>query len=224
MLSPLLNIGLLTPAEVVDAALDFAATENIALNNVEGFVRQIIGWREFMFGIYRTDGERLRSGNFWRHRRRLTGDWYRGTTGLLPLDHVIRKAERIGWAHHIERLNRRQLAARVVSRATPQLRLALAIPHGVAIQLRRNAMRLLSGAPFLADGPSPSDPRMPLRRILCVHKRADGNRLRHIPRHALIRFSGPVRSSARRSLLGFDGKDMRRARPGAFFRALLRED
>ncbi len=41
-LSPLLNIGLLTPAEVIDAALDFAATENIALNNVEGFVRQFL--------------------------------------------------------------------------------------------------------------------------------------------------------------------------------------
>ena len=67
-------------------------------------MRQIIGWREFMFGIYCTDGEQMRKGNFWKHHRKLSRDWYRGTTGMLPLDTVIQKANRIGWAHHIERL------------------------------------------------------------------------------------------------------------------------
>jgi deoxyribodipyrimidine photolyase-related protein len=104
VLSPLMNIGLLTPAEVLRDALDFAERENIAINNVEGFVRQIAGWREFMFGIYCTDGDTMMRGNFWGHRRTLRTDWYRGTTGLLPLDTVIAKANRIGWAHHIERL------------------------------------------------------------------------------------------------------------------------
>ena len=104
VLSPIMNIGLLTPAEVITATLRFTERENIALNNVEGFIRQIIGWREFMFGIYQTDGEHMRAGNFWQHRRRLTADWYHGTTGIDPLDHVIAKANRIGWAHHIERL------------------------------------------------------------------------------------------------------------------------
>lgn len=104
VLSPLLNIGLLTPEEVTRQALTFARRENITLNNVEGFIRQIIGWREFMFGIYCTDGDAMRQGNFWRHKRKLKEDWYHGTTGLLPLDEVINKANRIGWAHHIERL------------------------------------------------------------------------------------------------------------------------
>jgi deoxyribodipyrimidine photolyase-related protein len=104
LLSPLMNIGLLTPDEVVRDALEFAARENIALNNIEGFVRQIIGWREFIFGIYQTDGEQMLKSNFWGHRRRLRGDWYHGSTGILPLDDVIGKANRIGWAHHIERL------------------------------------------------------------------------------------------------------------------------
>jgi deoxyribodipyrimidine photolyase-related protein len=104
VLSPLLNIGLLTPEETVRAALDFAKREEITLNNVEGFVRQLIGWREFMFGIYCTDGDEMRQGNFWNHHRRLRADWYRGTTGMTPLDSVIDKANRIGWAHHIERL------------------------------------------------------------------------------------------------------------------------
>lgn len=104
VLSPLMNVGLLTPSEVLDTTLAFADRERIAINNVEGFVRQIIGWREFMFGIYQTDGQQIRSGNFWNHRRRLSVDWYRGTTGIAPLDAVIAKANRIGWAHHIERL------------------------------------------------------------------------------------------------------------------------
>ncbi|MGI9291764.1 MAG: cryptochrome/photolyase family protein, partial [Gammaproteobacteria bacterium] len=104
VLSPLMNIGLLLPEEVLRNALVFAKRENIALNNVEGFVRQIIGWREFMFGIYCTDGDEMMRGNFWSHKRRLTDDWYTGSTGLLPLDEVINKANRIGWAHHIERL------------------------------------------------------------------------------------------------------------------------
>ena len=104
VLSPLMNIGLLTPAEIVASTLEFVEREDITINNVEGFIRQIIGWREFMFGIYQTDGEHMRAGNFWQHRRRLTADWYRGTTGIDPLDHVIDKAQRIGWAHHIERL------------------------------------------------------------------------------------------------------------------------
>ena len=104
VLSPLLNIGLLTPQETIDAALAFAEDEEVELNNLEGFVRQIIGWREFMFGIYCTDGKAMKEGNFWNHHRRMHADWYDGTTGMLPLDAVIAKANRIGWAHHIERL------------------------------------------------------------------------------------------------------------------------
>ncbi len=100
----MLNIGLLTPREVVDRALRFAEFENIALNSVEGFVRQIIGWREFMRGIYQHHGAKMLRRNFWDHQRRLRTDWYQGTTGILPLDGVIAKANRIGWAHHIERL------------------------------------------------------------------------------------------------------------------------
>jgi deoxyribodipyrimidine photolyase-related protein len=104
VLSPLLNIGLLTPEEVVTSAIEFADREDVPLNCVEGFVRQIIGWREFMFGIYCTDGETMRAGNFWNHNRRISKAWYDGTTGMQPLDLVIDKANRIGWAHHIERL------------------------------------------------------------------------------------------------------------------------
>ena len=69
------------------------------LNSVEGFIRQVIGWREFVRGIYRHFGERQENENFWGHRRGLAESWYRGETGIVPLDHAIRTAERLGWTH-----------------------------------------------------------------------------------------------------------------------------
>lgn len=104
VLTPALNMGLLTPDEVLDRALKHARDHRIPINSLEGFVRQIIGWREFVRGIYQQFGEKQEASNFFGHRRRLTSAWYEGTTGLRPLDDVIRKALRYGWAHHIERL------------------------------------------------------------------------------------------------------------------------
>jgi deoxyribodipyrimidine photolyase-related protein len=103
-LAPLLNIGLLTPAEVLDRALDFALRENVPLNSLEGFVRQILGWREFVRGVFHHYYRPMQSRNIWNAGRKLTESWYQGTTGIAPLDHVINKTLDYGWAHHIERL------------------------------------------------------------------------------------------------------------------------
>ncbi len=104
VVSPMLNLGLVTPDELVDRALDYARGNNVPIQSVEGFVRQIIGWREFVRGIYRHFSERQETSNYWSHRRGLTDDWYAGTTGIPPLDDVIETAQRLGWAHHIPRL------------------------------------------------------------------------------------------------------------------------
>lgn len=101
LLSPLINIGLLTPGEVVDRALEYKVGNEIPFSSLEGFIRQVTGWREFIRGVYNT--EELK-GNFFRHERKLTEKWYRGTTGLPPLDDVIRRVIKNGFAHHIERL------------------------------------------------------------------------------------------------------------------------
>lgn len=103
-LSPLLNNGLLTPDEVVDKALAHADEHDIPLSSLEGFIRQIIGWREFIRGVYQNFSERQDSENFFGHTRQLTDAWYDGTTGIPPLDDAIKKAQRMGWNHHIERL------------------------------------------------------------------------------------------------------------------------
>ena len=104
VLSPLLNLGLITPAEVVGCAVRHGRDHGVPLQSIEGFVRQLVGWREFIRGIYREYGERQATTNFWSATRRMTKDWYDATTGIVPLDHTIDVARRRGWAHHIPRL------------------------------------------------------------------------------------------------------------------------
>lgn len=104
VLTPYLNTGLLTPHEVVQRALAVAQAKKVPLNSCEGFIRQILGWREFIRGIYQNFNEKQDTTNFWNHQRKLTSHWYQGNTGIEPLDDVIRKTLRYGYAHHIERL------------------------------------------------------------------------------------------------------------------------
>ena len=102
LLSPCMNLGLLTPAEIIKKVMDRA--DEIPLQSLEGFVRQVIGWREFVRGIYRTFSDEQDSHNFWSHERELTDAWYVGRTGIPPLDDAIQTAQRLGWTHHIPRL------------------------------------------------------------------------------------------------------------------------
>ena len=102
LLSPCMNLGLLTPAEVIEKVMTRA--DQVPLQSLEGFVRQVIGWREFVRGIYRTFSDEQERSNFWSHDRELTDAWYDGTTGIPPLDDTIRSLQQLGWAHHIPRL------------------------------------------------------------------------------------------------------------------------
>ncbi len=102
VLTPALNIGLLSPREVVDAAL--ARADQVPLNSLEGFVRQVIGWREFVRLVYRTRGREQRTRNFWSFDKSMPGAFYTGSTGVDPVDHVIRSVLDTAWCHHIERL------------------------------------------------------------------------------------------------------------------------
>jgi deoxyribodipyrimidine photolyase-related protein len=103
-LSTSLNMGLLTPLEVVGKAINFYEHNDVPINSVEGFVRQIIGWREFIRGVYDIKRKEQIKSNFWGHSRRLTSDWYDGTTGITPLDDTIRDCREFGYTHHIPRL------------------------------------------------------------------------------------------------------------------------
>jgi len=103
-ISPYLNNGLLTPDDVVNKILKASKINKIPMNSLEGFIRQVIGWREFMRGIYQNYNTELENSNFFKHKRLLKSSWYKGTTNIPPLDYAIKNAEMNGWSHHIERL------------------------------------------------------------------------------------------------------------------------
>jgi|SaaInlStandDraft_1057018.scaffolds.fasta_scaffold48800_2 deoxyribodipyrimidine photolyase-related protein len=102
ILTPMLNIGLLSPRQVLDAAM--AHTDQVPLNSLEGFVRQVIGWREFVRLVYLTHGRKQRTQNFWGFTHEIPSKFYDASTGIEPVDHVIRQVLRTGYCHHIERL------------------------------------------------------------------------------------------------------------------------
>ena len=105
VLTPMLNIGLLTPLQVLNRALERAEEGDVPLNSLEGFVRQIIGWREFMAAMYKRHGAEMRNSNFWGFEdRAIPEQFYLGTTGLPPIDDAIHHALDSGYCHHIERL------------------------------------------------------------------------------------------------------------------------
>ncbi len=104
LLSPLINVGLLSPQYVIDRALYYANENDIPINSLEGFIRQIIGWREFIRGMYVAKGTESRTSNYFNHKRKIPSSFYDGTTGIIPVDDTIKKVLQEGYTHHIERL------------------------------------------------------------------------------------------------------------------------
>lgn len=104
ILTPMLNVGLLTPQFVIDEALVYASNHEIPLNSLEGFIRQIVGWREFIRAVYELKGSTQRTRNYWGFTRKIPASFWDGTTGIEPLDSTIKKVLKTGYCHHIERL------------------------------------------------------------------------------------------------------------------------
>lgn len=104
LLSPAINMGLITPDEVLKKVTNEDVIKRVPYNCVEGFVRQVMGWREFVRGIYHNFDKTQQKENFWKHKRKLKSSFLKGETGLLPLDLAIKKATQTGYCHHIERL------------------------------------------------------------------------------------------------------------------------
>ena len=101
-----LNSKLITPLEVVRTAINYweKHQEEVSFNQIEGFVRQIIGWREYMRGVYWAQGPAYAERNFFQHDRPLP-DWYwTGETKMRCLSHAIGQSLDHAYAHHIQRL------------------------------------------------------------------------------------------------------------------------
>jgi deoxyribodipyrimidine photolyase-related protein len=106
MLSPYLNIGLLHPLEVVKAAQQAYYQNEDAwdLNSVEGFIRQVLGWREYMHGMYAYMGEDYPDRNWFNHNQPLPDFYWTAETEMNCLHQILTQVKEIGYAHHIQRL------------------------------------------------------------------------------------------------------------------------
>lgn len=104
LLSVYLNNGLLLPKDVLEAVLHEYQQRDLPLNDIEGFVRQLLGWREFIRGLYLSVGRQQRTRNYWGYTRKIPQSFYDGTTGITPVDVAINKVLKNGYCHHIERL------------------------------------------------------------------------------------------------------------------------
>ena len=105
-ISPMLNIGLITPEQVIKTVTMYYNNnhKNITLSTYEGFIRQVIGWREYQRYIYKYIGNKMRMSNHFNNDRKLTDHWYKATTGIKPVDDAIMMAINDGYIHHILRL------------------------------------------------------------------------------------------------------------------------
>ncbi len=105
ILSPVLNIGLLTPQYVIEQTLEYVKENpHTSLASVEGFIRQIIGWREYMRAIYILDGSKIRNANYFNAHRNVPESFWAATTSIGPVDHTINEVLQTAYSHHIKRL------------------------------------------------------------------------------------------------------------------------
>ena len=104
MLSPYLNIGLLTPAEVCDAVQQAFDEGRVPVASAEGFIRQVIGWREYVWGLYWDSMPDYADMNALNATRALPPLFTGGTTSMRCMSTVMGEIREHGWAHHIQRL------------------------------------------------------------------------------------------------------------------------
>ena len=104
LLSPALNAGLLDPLELCQMAVEEFASGRAPLNSVEGYVRQIIGWREYVRGIYWLSMPGYAQGNALQAYRQLPHFYWDAKTDMRCVAQVVDQTRRLAYAHHIQRL------------------------------------------------------------------------------------------------------------------------
>jgi deoxyribodipyrimidine photolyase-related protein len=104
VLSPYLNIGLLGPLEVCQAVEKAWQKGDVPINAAEGFIRQIIGWREYVRGIYFLEGPDYPRRNILKHDRDLPDFYWGSETKMSCISHAVAQTKEQAYAHHIQRL------------------------------------------------------------------------------------------------------------------------
>jgi deoxyribodipyrimidine photolyase-related protein len=103
-ISPLMNNGLLTPDYVIQETLEFITKNEVSMSSAEGFIRQIIGWREYIRALYVLEGKKIRTSNYFDSTRQMPKSMWSAKTGIEPIDYHIQVLEKYAYTHHIPRL------------------------------------------------------------------------------------------------------------------------
>jgi deoxyribodipyrimidine photolyase-related protein len=101
VISPMMNIGILPDIQVVEISKKYINKSNI--QSFEGFIRQVIGWRNYVYAIYLLE-PKMYEQNFLNHKNKISDKYWLGNTGIKPIDSIIHKIVKYSYAHHIERL------------------------------------------------------------------------------------------------------------------------
>jgi deoxyribodipyrimidine photolyase-related protein len=103
-MSSSINSGLLTPNFIMKQVLKYQPPK-LPMNSFEGYIRQLVGWREYMRFLYVAYYKNIVFSNHFKNSRKLNWKlWYEADTGIHPLDNEISKANELGYSHHIVRL------------------------------------------------------------------------------------------------------------------------
>ncbi len=162
LLSSSLNLKLLNPREVIDAVLLAWKKEGLELATVEGFIRQILGWREFVRGMYYLDMPQMALDNYYDHQNTLPAWYWTGKTNMKCMQAAIGQTLEYGYAHHIQRLmvtGNFALLAEVLPKAVCDWYLAIYIdaiewvelPNTAGMALFASGGRFTS-KPYIASG------------------------------------------------------------------------
>jgi deoxyribodipyrimidine photolyase-related protein len=105
VLSPMMNIGLLRDIEVLEISNNYynKNKSKIPIESYEGFIRQIIGWRQYVYCLYTLEGHNMEKSNLLNHKNKLNEKWW-DNVGITPINFLIEKIKKYAYVHHIERL------------------------------------------------------------------------------------------------------------------------
>lgn len=103
VLTPMMNIGLLLDKDVINESIKFYENNKISIASFEGFIRQIIGWRQYTYALYELESDNLYSSNILNHTNKISNKWWE-SVNITPIDFLIDKIKKYAYVHHIERL------------------------------------------------------------------------------------------------------------------------
>ena len=162
ILSSSLNLKLINPREVIGSVLRAWKKYSLELSSIEGFIRQILGWREFVRGMYYLDMPQMALDNYYDHQRALPRWYWSGDTGMACMKDAIGQTMRYGYTHHIQRLmvtGNFALLAEILPSAVCEWYLAVYVdaiewvelPNTAGMALFANGGRFTS-KPYIASG------------------------------------------------------------------------